>query len=368
MVRILHVVSNIGRNMGVLSVVMNYYQYIDKTKIQFDFLYYDESDDGYKVEIEENGGNIFKIQRPSIKNLFKSDIDCFFKENHDNIIAVHIHDVFLTFHIAPLARKYGIKNIITHAHAVKYSSDFLRGIRNYILCLPVNKLSDYKLACSEEAAIWLYGKTKLNSGKIMIINNAINCDKFRYTESKRLKIRNELNIGDEFVIGHIGRFQKEKNQSFLIDIFSEIKTIKPDAKLILIGDGPLFNEIKMKVLRSSFSEDVIFTGIRSDVNDLLSAMDFFVFPSLFESLGLAAIEAQCSGLPCFLSKGVSLKTNIIDCTYMDLQDSAKNWAEKIINTKKSLPRVYNNFLIECSCFNIKNEVKKLEDLYLSMSV
>ena len=184
----------------------------------------------------------------------------------------------------------------------------------------------------------------------------------------RDKVRNDLGLTNELLIGHVGNFTGVKNHRFLLDIFAQIKKKRSMAKLMLVGDGPLRNEIEKYAEQLGVLDDVIFMGVRSDVNELVQAMDFFVFPSLFEGLGIVAIEAQTSGLPCIISDTVPdeaiVTKNLV--TVMSLNESAEKWADCIIARleEKRYSRVDE---IKAKGYDVSETAKWLEEFYLSIN-
>lgn len=191
-----------------------------------------------------------------------------------------------------------VEKIIIHSHNNNIPKGIIKKTLNFInKKLLINKGNVF-LACSEESGKWLYG----NNVNFEIINNAIEMEEFKFDKEKRDKIRRQYNLEDKFVIGHVGRIEKEKNHEFLIDIFKEIKQKNNNARLLLVGEGSLENKIKQKVKDDSLENDVIFIGNSHKVSDYYQAMDVFVFPSLAEGLGIVLIEAQSNGLKCFTTK------------------------------------------------------------------
>ena len=225
--------------------------------------------------------------------------------------------------------------------------------------------TDY-MCCSEHAGRWLFGDKEYDKGNVYLLNNAIDIEKFKYDERLRANKREELGIDDDtLVIGHIGRFVEQKNHRFLIDIFNEIHQKNKNSILLLIGQGPLMKEIKEKVEKLNLSRCVKFLGQRNDANQLYNAMDVFLFPSLYEGLGMVLIEAQANGLPCLASSEVPQAakiTNIID--FIDLKEDKNIWVEKILNTHSSKRSSFFQKTIN-SKYNIDNETITLEEKYLS---
>lgn len=354
--RILHFVSTLSYESGVMSVIMNYYRNINTSMIQFDFLYFIKSQNSYEKEINALGGKTYFIEKPGIKsiNTFKE----FFKQHMGEYKWFHNHEVYLTFFLRPLSKRYGIKNFIVHCHATKYSDKFISSIRNAILCFPIKFMDINRVACSELAGNFLYGTNK----KFFVVRNAIDIEKFSYCEQERMRIRDKLLINDKLVIGHIGRFEKQKNHKFIIKIFKSILDENKNAILILIGEGHLKSEVERIVNHYGISENVIFIGRTEKIKEFLSAFDVFILPSIYEGFPVSAIEAQANGLRCFLSDKITeeavLSKNIIR---LPIKNEIL-WSKEIIKYKNSYKHENISDRLKKE-FDIKITVKKLEHFY-----
>lgn len=366
MIKILHVVSSLSIRSGVMSVLMNYYRNINKDKIQFEFCYYVDREDTYEEEINSLGGRVIKISRPSLSRSFLIELNNFFKQQSDTYLALHIHEVYLTFLFAPIAKRNGIKNIITHSHATMYSDRKINALRNQILCMPLKKQANYYYSCSEAAGKFLYGQKYFEEGKVKVINNAIDCEKYKFKSKTRDDMREKLGLKDHLVIGNVGRFNEQKNHSFLIDIFYSMRQTKEKVILLLVGDGPLFQNIKDKVDKLNMSNDVIFLGRRKDISDILQAMDIFLLPSLYEGLPVVGVEAQASGLPIVLSDTITREIGLFNYKYIDLEKTPEYWAKEILSIKQDNNRNQAYLEVKEKGFDIKQEAKKLEKTYLEM--
>jgi len=365
-IKVLHIVSCLDVSSGVMSFIMNYYRKINREKVQFDFIYFlDNQKKTYKDEITHLGGSCYFLPKPSIRSygIYKE----FFKKNSSRYKVVHLHEVYLNSIILPLAKKYGIKHLISHAHATKFSDIKLRAIRNKILCLPIKRQANMYFACSKAAALKLYGNKYVNSGKVKVINNAIDVEKFKFNNEVRKEIRASLNIDDKFVIGHVGRFNKQKNHTFIIDIFTEVKKRKADSVLMLIGDGPLLEYIVKKVSLLGLEDSVLFLGRKSNVQDFLNAMDLFLLPSLFEGLPIAGVEAQASGLPIIMSTDITEEIGIANYSYVKLSEPAEFWAKKILDFKCNYERSKSYMEVMKAGFDICKEAIKLEEIYCDLT-
>lgn len=267
---------------GVENFIMNFYRKIDKSKIQFDFLvnrkgYFDD-------EIKKMGGKIYYI--PALQKVgqikYQKNLDTFF-QNHNEYKIVHSHLNQVTGVILERAKKANIPVRIAHSHNSKSPKNIvIRCYKNYLGNKIFNSANVY-FACSKVAADWLF---KGYSEKAIIINNAIDVDKFIYNQEKRKKIRQELNIIDDkmMLIGHIGRFNKQKNHLFLLKIFKDLLNKKDDCMLLLIGEGKLKNKIIKLIHKYGLENKVKLLGTRKDVNDILQGIDVLLFPSLYERI------------------------------------------------------------------------------------
>lgn len=230
------------------------------------------------------------------------------------------------------AKRGGARQLCVRSCNAASSESTLRKVINGVLRPLLNRTATVKLAPSRLAAEYTFGKQEVDSGYVRFLNNAIDLNVYRFSESGRKRIRAEYGIEDtSFVVGHIGRFNKQKNHRFLIEIFREILNQRPGAKLLLVGNGELSEEVKRQVREYQTEDNVVFCGVRSDVPDLLSAMDVFLFPSLYEGMPNTVIEAQATGLPCVISDTITAEANITGLVnYLPLGD-ADRWAEAVLH-------------------------------------
>lgn len=314
---------------GVENAIMNYYRSINKLNIQFDFICI-EDELAYSDEISKLGGKIYYIPNPK-RNLKKFIYS--FKQilNTNNYQIVHFN-LLSAANIIPLviAKRMKLKKRIVHAHNSSIPRGKLRKILHYINKPLLRYLATDFIACSHIAANWLFGMKQNN---VIILNNAINLEKFSYKEESRKEIRNDLKISNEtFVIGHIGRFAEEKNHNFLIDTFSEFLKFNNNSKLILVGDGPEKEKIVCKINQLNLENKVYIIGEKHDVSKYYSAMDLFCMPSIFEGLGIVLIEAQATNLFCVCSDAITDEAILTDrVKKISLKKSSKFWAKEMAN-------------------------------------
>lgn len=369
-VKVLYFVDRMLRG-GIQSLVIDWVSRFDKEKIQVDFLLLD---DGNKYELEDTlkelGCNVFKLDGIWINTPFDyikyhKKANDFFKEHNDYNV-VHLHSSSKNYPILKYAKKYNIPKRIVHSHNVDFqTTSKIKKIVGNVFKIPLKKYSTDFFACSVMAGEWLFGKRITQSNKFKVIHNAVDYEKFKFCDKSRRKIRREFNINDNTIVyGNIGRLSNQKNHKFLIDIFFEIKKLNHNVKLFLVGTGELENEIKNKVKRLDLSKDVIFAGFRNDVNEVIQAMDVFLMPSLHEGLPVVGIEAQASGLPCFMSKKVitpevKIANNV---QFISLEKTPREWANII--EKASLKRNNNLNFFKNEKYLIEDIIEELSTFYL----
>ena len=359
MVKVLQILPSLNCCGGVENYIMNYYRKIDKTKIQFDFLYHLESPVNFIEEIKKMGGNVFKQPKFSIRN-FNIIVDNFceiLKANKYD--AIHCHQANAAFLYLKIAEKQNVKLRILHSHQSKASDTIMHSIRNIPLLYIGKKYSNFNIACSN-----LAGKYLFNKANFTVINNAVEVSMFKYNEELRKEIREKFNIcASDYVIGHVGRFCNQKNQLFLLKVFKSISNENPRVKLMLIGDGELKSKITRYIEKNNLIEKVILTGSVNDVYKYYNSMDLLVMPSIYEGLPVVGVEAQYNGLNMIVSDNITNELNFSkNIIYLNLRDVEK-WEETIIffinNGKRNI--------VVSSEYDINEQVKCLENLYIKLS-
>ncbi len=350
---------------GIESFLLNLVKCNDYSKIQMDFIS-TKQNPAFKKEFESYGANVFTI--PPYKK-FKACKNAIRKILLNDYDVVHIHKNSAA-NILPIkyVKKYSNAKIIVHSHNTSPSkSGFVFQLLHLINRKYLRKNTDIKIAGSFETAEWLYGK---NANYVMI-KNGIYVDDYKYSEDIRVNKRSELEISsDTFVIGHVGKFTKQKNHEYLVELFSNIHSKNANTLLLLIGVGDLQEYIKKMVVDKGLENVVLFLNQRSDIKELLSVMDVFVFPSLYEGVSVATIEAQASGLPCFFSEGVNKESFILDSTEVfSLEDNVDNVSNSILKyygKEMKEQRLLSNSIVSERGYNVKNTSKKLLDLYVEL--
>ena len=360
MKRILFIAHHLNRA-GTEAFMMNVFRGIDHSRFRVDFLLYNNCVTDYTREVEENGSHIWRVpcRRESPWGWYSS-LCKFFREHVSEYFAVHYCGNSLTA-IFPLvlAYKYRIPVRIAHSHnssSKGFHNRFLHIFKREI----VKHITTHHFACSTLAARWFFG-----NAPVTIIQNGINTMDFAYNPSVRREMRLQLGIRDTTkVVGHVGRFEIEKNHTFMLDVFTEYLEIQPDSVLMFIGIGCLFESMKEKVLQIGLADKVLFLGERSDVNKLMQAMDVFLMPSTFEGQPFVLIEAQCSGLPCLVSdvinRDICLTPNV---DTFPLQQPAEEWARKVKTIVTGFHRKDESEAIERQGYSIANTIKFLEQVY-----
>jgi glycosyltransferase involved in cell wall biosynthesis len=363
------IIGHTGKMGGVETFIRNTTLFSDKDKVQFDFLIHGDKKCLFAEEFNSfynNRNHIYflpKFKKNPMKTI--AALWKFYKEHHEyKYIHLETGAAAELLYCFPYYLFYGMK-VIIHSHNGGNSEPKL--LQKVLIPL-VNVIADKKLACSDAAAVFMFGKMSAPEAKL--IYNGIDADKFRYSEKMRKACRESFRIEENaLVIGHIGRFSKQKNHSYLIEIFQEIYNRQPNAVLVLGGTGELEEDIKEKVKRYKLQSKVIFTGLQEDTSALYSAMDVFVMPSLYEGLPIVAIEAQASGLPCVFSNKISIQVRLTEQTEMAaLEEGARNWADRILSLyfkSTSTDRYKGVKAILNKGYDIHDTVSHLERIYLS---
>ena len=345
---------------GAETLVMNLYRHMDRSKIQFDFLVHGDQKGAYEDEILALGGRIYHLPLLTLRTLWRYNqaLKTFF-ENHKEYKIVHAHNSELGNFALRQAQRAGVPHRICHAHNAPVGISVKNLIRD-VFKAHADLYTTERLACSETAGKWQFGKKTFS-----VIHNGIDCMNFRYNEENRKKMRQALKLDEKFVLGHVGRFVPQKNHTFLLRIFRAVLGRGKNAVLLLVGDGPLRQKLQAQCKQLGLYSKVLFLGVRDDVPAILSACDVFVFPSLFEGLGIGLIEAQASGLPCFARNNIPPQAAVTDlCSFLSSGDP-EEWAERICSISYTERKKYYQKVFEAG-YDISTSVDKLTDLYRCM--
>lgn len=363
MIKILHCVSIMNRA-GQETFLMNVFRNINRKEFMFNFLCTNEGKGDYDDEIYALGGKIFTLdaiqKRGKLRNFnyqVKKLAEWFSSHRNEfDIVHVHTyHNLDVLKHLRA-AKKANVK-IVIHSH----NSSGPHHLMHKLLRPICNRYKHAMFACSKLAGEWLYGRRAVRSGKVTVINNGIDVQKFKFDEIVREEYRRKLGLDGFTVWGHIGRFNYQKNHEFLLSAFYEYKKENHKAKLLIIGQGELEDKIKNQIAELKLENDVSLLGVRDDIERIMNAFDCFVFPSLFEGLGIVLIETQANGLPIVVSKEVPdevvCNENVVKLPIRDVMV----WKNTILSV--DLKRTEN---IRVGDYNIQNTVQQLEKAYREM--
>ena len=344
---------------GITTHIVNYYYELNKRKdIKVYFGATEEVDEKIEKEIEAHQIQIIRF--PSRKKSLMRYILTLVKnvkKNKYDIVHVHGNSCTMAFDLIP-AMMGGCKIRIAHSHNVTCSHLKL----HKLLRIPFDISCTYRFACSTEAGEWLF-----NNKKFIVIPNGIEIKKFNFSKESRKKIRKTLNIKNEKILGHVGIFNEQKNHIFLLKIFKQCLMDDEKLKLLLIGNGPLEDSIKEQAKEMNLEDKIIFYGATDNVKELLCAMDLFLFPSLYEGLGIALLEAQASGLYCIASNNVPKIVDISgNIDFLSLTVNEKLWIRKIQEhlSDERTGCILRNDKVEKYDINILSE--KLYNIFLKL--
>lgn len=366
MIRILHSVSNMDRA-GIETMLMNYYRHMDRDKIQFDFLCNKEKSGAYDKEILQMGGKIFHTPGLNPIKYFKylKYMKEVFKKNGEYRI-VEAHNGALGVYALHAAKVNNVPVRIFHAHGASITKDWKLPIK--LVCkamLPANM--NYHFSCGIAAARCYFGDKVVRQKDYELIPNAIDVKEFVFNEDIRKNLRSQYNLDGKNVLGHVGRFMKQKNHTFLIDVFERVAQKDKDAVLVLLGDGELMDEIRKKVNDKKLDDRVVFVGNVANANEWYNAFDVFVLPSIWEGLPVVGVEAQANDLPCIFSDCITREIELLEKTkFISLDTDVTVWADEIIDKFKYTNRKNNMSLITDKNYNIEIESKKLQERYLQL--
>lgn len=362
MIKVLIINSVPTEKNGITNVIFNFLSKTDTNDIKLDLVSINAPEKMYKDIVEQKGGKLFILERcgRSIIQYFKELKRLIRTEQYD---IVHIHGNSHTLVLELLAAKMaGCKVRIAHAHNTTCNSVTLHRILTPVF----NYLYTNGLACGVDAGKWMFGTKSFS-----VLNNGVNLKSFAYNEQLRNEYRSKLGIAEFVVIGHVGTFIPVKNQSFIVDVFNELATKDDKYRLMLIGEGPLLNEVKRKVKEYGLIDKVVFTGGVHNVNELLNAVDIIMMPSLYEGLPLTLIEQQANGLQCIVADTI---TREVDKTgnvkFLSLNESNNAWAKKIVESdcmkgRSDRSKKACQDIAQCG-YSIDDEAQKLRNYYINV--
>lgn len=365
-IRVLMIFTIMNRG-GAETMIMNYYRNIDRTKVQFDFVVHRPEKGAYDDEIRKLGGRIFVFPavRPSNFSKYKKQIRAFL-DKHPEYTIIHSHAQELAYYFYKIAYEKGVPYIITHSHNASMLWDIKAPLRILWRKIMFKYINVY-FSCGQEAAKHYYGRKRAQQSILM--HNAINVEDFKYNESSRCKIRKEWKISEnEYVIGHVGRFSKQKNHPFILKVFDSFLKKHPNSRLMLVGEEDNKQTIRERAKELGIEKRVIFAGLRADIPEILSALDCILMPSLFEGVSVAMIEEQASGLPLITSDKVPNEVGLLPSTeFIPLEADINVWVSEL-EKYRNIPRNRSAIdVVRHAGYDIKTNAAKLQEYYLTLS-
>lgn len=350
---------------GAESLVMNLFRNINREKIVFDFAVHTDNDGFFGEEVKKLGGKIYYFPKYKIFNgiKYRKCWKKFFKEHQGEYQIIHTHHSSSVAMILKIAKKFGLY-AIAHSHSAGWDKS-LMGFGNRLLSHKTRKVADHFFACSYEAGVAQFGeKVASDEKRFKIIANGIPVSKYVYNLDIRNKIRKELKVKEDVhIYGHVGRFVYAKNHQFLLNVFSNILKKDPNSYLLLVGDGELKNNILKQAKDLKIEDRLLLPGLVNNVHEYLQAMDYFIFPSNYEGLGIALVEAQAAGLRCMKSDVIPNEVDITDLVEASsLNESSEVWAEKICQ-KIDYSRQNMAKIIKKAGYDIQSSVDYLAKFY-----
>lgn len=363
MVRVLHVFGRLDRG-GAESRTMDIYRALDRNQVQFDFVAHTTQEGDFSQEIRMLGGNVFSVPKFRLYNAYgyQKAWRKLFLANPDYRI-IHIHTTNSAAIILTEAQRAGLPVRIAHARNASDSS-FIKRVVAWTTRRVLNQKSTHRFAVSRLAAGYVFGKRAVRLEQVRIIPNAIDVGRYRYRPVARENMIQTLRLENRLIIGHIGRFELQKNHRYLLSIFACIREHRSNAVLVLIGKGSLQPQIRALAEKSGYADDILFLGLRSDVPDLLQAMDILLLPSFHEGLPGVVLEAQAAGLPCLVSDRVTRECGIVPglCEFLPIGGSPAVWADTL-DRKMHMPREATEEIMRAAGFDVSTQAKWYEQFY-----
>ena len=342
-IRVLHVLGGVGLG-GAESRIMDLYRQIDRSEIQFDFLVHRNAADMtakndtdviekqyYEEEIEALGGHVYALPKFKVYNYYsyRKAVRDFFQVHHEfRVVQGHMTSTAAIY--LPIAKKAGVPVTVAHARNAGVVKG-PKGMATRFFRRNLAEKADVLFACSKLAGEDVFGKAAMEAGEVQIIHNAIDVGRFTYNDKVREEVRAQLGLADSLVLGHVGRFDYQKNHPYLLEVFAAVCKEKPDAALLLLGDGADRPAMEEKSKELGIADKVHFLGNRKDTERYYQAMDIFLLPSFFEGLPGVLVEAQAAGLKCLVSDTVTKEARATDLvTYLSIEDPPEVWTGEIL--------------------------------------
>lgn len=349
---------------GISTVILNYYSVIDRNRIHFDCAMPDIDLGPNGLALSNLGCKIIQLPLKSKKPIkYWIILNKILKDGKYD--AIHVNGNITSFYPLLIAKCAGIPVRIAHAHTAMLAKMYKDKIKRCLSSITTKLVATKIVACTNESAVATFGKNCINSDKFVLLNNSINTDKFAYNQNVRNQLRKKLNLTDKFVIGCVGNLGPEKNHTFALKICKEAILQNKFVHLFIVGDGKLKDKLIEESRLLGISDSVSFLGRRTDINELLQAMDVFLMPSLYEGFSLAALEAATAGLPIFFSDNIPKNFSFYsECYYISLNKSPKEWAEFILRKGTDINRKLGLNKVKEAGYDIIQNAEVFESLYI----
>jgi len=365
MVKVFYLVYGLTSG-GIEKYSVNLYKHLDHEKYDFQFIVKKNEHEFFDDEFKNAGGQKIALGNVNDRSKIRYRLNYLIKllsvirEDKYDIAYFNLSTPSDVFKYPLICKIFGIKRIIIHSHNSNQGSiNFFTRLVNKMGRAYINKIATARFACSDKAAAWMFGRA---CKSYTLVNNGLEINKYDFNRLMREKIRNKLSINDkQFIVGHVGRFVRQKNHKFLLEIFKEFLKKKPNAILLLIGVGTLMSEVQKQARILGIKDKIIFLGEKDNVNEYMQAMDVFVLPSLYEGLPIAGIEAQATGLKCVFSDTISSEADITgNVVFKALGSSPGSWAEAINDCTKNVMRTSTSDKVQRAGFDIQYVTREVE--------
>lgn len=365
-IKVLYINGNIMKRGGIESFMMNYYRRIDPQKVKIDFLVHGYEIGEFDEEILKRGSKIYHVPTKSKHPIkYRKELYKIFSSGEYQI--VHSHCDAISGWILKIASKAGVPIRIAHSHnTATLTHNRIKLLINDYYKRQIPKCATQMFACSKAAGEWMFGP----KSDFKVIPNAIELEKYAFSKTSRDEVRKKFNCEENYVVGHIGRFDYQKNHSFIIELWREITSKHKNFKLMLVGDGDLRDEIERKIGEYKLEDSIIFTGVQENTGPFYSAFDSFILPSHFEGLPVVAVEAQANGLSCYLSKNITDEVCLTKLVERIDITGVERWVKALEKNAESMSvseRIENSSLairdIEEKKYGIETAAQLLQKFY-----
>lgn len=342
---------------GIETVALNYWRHMDRSRVQFDFYFDERSVMPCREELLRGGAGLYPLPPYSHPLQYHEALRRALRAKGYRIAHAHLStmSVFALF----AAYHAGVPVRICHNHSTAHWGEGAKTALKYALRPLAGLFATERFACGEAAGRWLYGGKRFDAGGVTVIPNAIDTARYAYDEEARRRLRAQMGIPqDAYVLGHVGRFMYQKNHRMLLAIFAELLKRRPDALLLLVGEGELEASLRARVKETGLADRVIFAGVRRDADKLYSAMDAFCLPSFYEGMPLVAWEAQANGLPCVFSEAVTREAQCRDAAFLPLSAPPARWASALLAGERGMG---------AHPPDIRLEAARLQEIYIALN-